>query len=147
MNVYCVFIVKGHSLPNVVHVYTSVNLILITVAAPEQQEPSNISRPSLLLWKPASSISDHDCKMICCIIVYCRSVYVHVHWYCFKPLTCDCLCNSYIYDFVHIIKPCVSSAWHLTIHGCHGNTSQITLWKLYMCISNWMAHYLYTPAG
>ena len=80
MNVYCVFIVKGHTLPNVVRVYTSVNLILITVADPEQQEPANISHPSLLLWKPASSISDHDRKIICCIIVYivgqCMYMYI-----------------------------------------------------------------------
>lgn len=30
------------------------------------KEQSNISRPSILLWKPASSLSDHDCEKIFC---------------------------------------------------------------------------------
>ena len=31
------------------------------------KEPSAISHPSILLWKPVSSISDHDCKKLICI--------------------------------------------------------------------------------
>ena len=41
-----------------------VTLQSMFAGADTEVESSSISRPSILLWKPESSISDHDCEQI-----------------------------------------------------------------------------------
>ena len=69
-----------------------------TSANVSNKEPSAISHPSILLWKPASSISDHDCKKLCYIGLHTFAFYRHV--LSINPLT-------HMYILFEIPKLCI----------------------------------------